>query len=294
MSLVPVPSLTPHAPLGAAVTFSFGLSGRPAELAFTDTGTEEDHDLFVGCRHSPQAPWSLLPFFADAPNRPTALPKGRFGRFLGWASDKWMIGPLVFKLCTPFDPNPATTDDAFRYAPVLCGYLEYDNTHGDDSVDVIFGIGGSAAPIQSNVIVGFAFDETFGFATAPTSELDVRSGGAIFGSETGPATACVFTIPPREKRIYPLVLGFFRRDFHHALLFTDLPAVLAHGLAQHARYLAVSDARDTELMRTAQNLEARAQTAESVRAWLAQSRRRLSEPELDLSDLRSLCSAVTG
>ena len=100
-SLKMVPPATPHAPFGANASFDFGPPGAPAGFALP-AGTAVGQNVFVGCRSSAREPWSLLPFFTPTADGPQPLPKGRFGRFLAWAGDKWMIGPLVFKLCTPF------------------------------------------------------------------------------------------------------------------------------------------------------------------------------------------------
>lgn len=288
-----VPSaLTPHAPLGAGARFDFGAPDSPAVFAL-DGGATLPCDFFVGCRHSAGAPWSLLPFFTARAGVPAPLPKGRYGRFLGWAGDKWMIGPLVFKLATPFDRETDSSDERFRSAPLLAGYLEYDNTHSDDPVELVFGFGATASPLAVGGGLGFALGPSLGFATALADGVNARRDGAVFGDPAiGAAAAFHYAVPPRTKRVHPIVVGFHQPGLHYATWFAGLAEVLGFGLAEHARYLAMADARDAEFMRSALPLAARAEAAQAVRSWLAQSVRRAGAPAVDEAGLRALCAAV--
>ncbi|HVU24347.1 MAG TPA: glycoside hydrolase family 52 protein [Opitutus sp.] len=281
---------TAHAPLGAHASFDFGPPGEPAGFALP-ADTAPAQDVFVGCRPDPGAPWSLLPFFQPVPRGPAPLPKGRFGRFLAWAGDKWMIGPLVFKLCTPFLLE-RDEDERFRYAPVVCGYLEYDNTHCADAAELIFGLGAAGEPVSDPALAGFQLADTHGFATAADSEVSLRGGSQVFGVELGPAAVVHFTVPPHAKRIYPLVLGFFQPGFHHTRDFAGLGAVLAHGVAAHPRYVAASDARDAAFMRSPATPDVKARVALETRAWLAATRRLAGEAEIDPTPLHDLARAL--
>jgi len=284
---------TPHAPLGAHASFNFGPVGAAAGFA-VPASAPIAQDLYVGCRHSPAEPWSLLPFFAPAAAGPQPLAKGRFGRFLAWSGDKWMIGPLVFKLCTPFDLAAAPADESFACAPVVCAYLEYDNTHSPDAVELVFGLGAEAAPLGASGLAGFAFGDAYGFAAAASPEVTLRRDVAIFDTAIGSAAALHFSVPPHAKRLYPLVLAFHSPGLFAAKLFPSLSDSLAYGLAQHARYLALSDARDAEFMRSNADFARKTQLALDTRAWLAQSRRGAGDAPLDLAGLRDLAGQVTG
>jgi hypothetical protein len=285
----------PHSPFGANASFDFGPPGEPAGF-FPSSPAAAPQDVFVGCRPSSREPWSLLPFFTAKTNSPQPLPKGRYGRFLAWAGDKWMIGPLVFKLCTPFSPSsPNVEDDAFHHAPVVCGYLEYDNSHSADAAELIFGVGGERVSANDlHGLAGFGFDASYGFATAASTEVELRRDAAVFDAEIGPVAALHFNVPPHAKRIYPLALGFFAPGFYYERHFTDLAAVLAHGLAAHARYLAVADARDAEFMRSPLAFDLKTRAAIDVRRWLAGTQRLADDPEVDVAPLRELCRVVTG
>ena len=287
------PGPTPHAPLGAHASFHLGPAGAPSGFALP-ADAPVTQNVLIGCRSSRNEPWSLLPFFTPPAHGPQPLPKGRFGRFLGWAGDKWMIGPLVFKLATPFGLAAGPDEEKFRHAPVVCGYLEYDNTHSDTAAELLFGLDGGASPIAHEHLVGFSFGTTHGCATVLNAEVVLRLGAAVFGTDFPGLAALHFTVPPHARRIFPLVLGFHQPGFHYTPWFRDLPAVLAHGLSEHARYLAIADERDAEFMRSALPFAARPAAAHAVRAWLAGTCRRHGDPEVDLAGLRELCRAVNG
>ncbi|HWA85524.1 MAG TPA: glycoside hydrolase family 52 protein [Opitutus sp.] len=280
-----------HSPLGANASFDFGPPGELAGFA-VPTGHPPSQDVYVGCRADPDASWNLLPCFNPSPGGPPPLPKGRYGRFLAWAGDKWMIGPLVFKLCTPFFLKP-DDDDRFRYAPVVCGYLEYDNTHSPASAELVFGVSGAGEPINGPSLAGFGFAGSHGFATTASSEVSLRRDHELFGAKIGRASAFHFVVPPHSKRIHPLVFGFFQPGFHYTHHFADLDDVLAYGVSAHSRYLAASDARDAEFMRSSAAPDCKTRVATETRAWLAASRRLAGDPEVDLTPLRSLHASLT-
>lgn len=278
---------TPHSPLGADASFDFGPAGARAGVRLP-AGTVKPFDVLVGCRASGAEPWSLLPFFTPVPGGPAPLPKGRFGRFLALAGDKWMIGPLVFKLCTPFSAPEQEADDKFRYAPLVTGYLEYDNSHSNDTAELLFGLCVSGVDSSSPSAVGFEFGQAYGFVTAPSPEVHARRNQNVFGAEIGDASALHFVVPPQSKRIFPLVFGFFAPGYHYARYFPDLAAVLAYGLSGHSRYVAASDARDAEFMRSTLPFDTKTRAALEVRDWLSRSRRRAGDPEVDLAPLRPI------
>lgn len=273
-----------HAPFGANASFDFGPPGAPAGFSIP-ADVIPAQNVYVGCRSSDREPWSLLPFFPATVDGPRPLPSGRFGRFFALAGDKWMIGPLVFKLCTPL-PADVTADECFVHAPVVCGYLEYDNSHSDDTAELIFGVSGNAARLSGHGLTGFQFENSHGCATAHSEEEKVVIDDQIFGANIGEATAFAFHVPPHSKRIYPLVIGFFRSGFYSTQFLRDLVSVLDYGLGAHSRYVALANAQDAEFMRSNLSFETKNEIARDVRQWLAQTRRRLDEEPIDLSQLR--------
>jgi hypothetical protein len=280
-----------HAPLGAAASLDFGPAGLPGGLALP-TGTCAGEGVLVGCRAAPGEPWSLLPLYTEAPGLPPPLPKGRFGRFLAAAGDKWMIGPLVFKVVTPFDGG-AETDARFQYAPVVCGYIEYENTHSDTVAELVFALGRTGAPLGAPGLTGFMFEGAAGFATPAGAQASAVAGEAVFGTAAA-LSGLRFTVPPHQRGVFPLAIGFHRVGYHHATDFPDLAAVLRYGLQEHARFLALADRRDGEFMRSAADPATRTRVCEEVRRWLANSRRLRGEPAIDLTGLRELWRPIAG
>lgn len=204
-----------------------------------------------------------------------------------------MIGPLVFKVCTPYFLQ-ATGDDLLEYAPVVCAYLEYDNTHSDDSAELVFGVGSSEAePLTKEDLAGFRFRDSHGYATAASEEVDVRQDTEDLGTVLSPANTLRFQIPPHAKRVYPLVFGFLRSGDYASQLFTSLVAVLKYGLLEHPRYIAAADTLDAEFMRSSRSLEEKARLAREVRSWLAETHRLAGQPPLDLTPLRRIHDLVT-
>ena len=283
-------SLTSHAPFAAGADFAFG-PGAAAEIK--NGATSAPFDFWVGCRHAPDTPWSLLPFYRAEAGRPEPLMKGRYGRFLGWSGDKWMIGPLVFKLCTPFDPAASATDDErFLHAPVLCGYLEYDNTHSDDAVELVLGLGGDFRPLDAGGSLGFAHASGFAIATPAVDSARLHRDLSVIGASAESAGLIHFAVAPRTKEVRPLVVAFHHAAFHYATLFPSLAESVRYGLAGHARYLAISEARDAEFMRSPLLLAARATAANEIRQWLASTERKVGEPPVDLAPMRAQHAAV--
>lgn len=285
-------SAIPHSPLGANASLDFGPAGAPAGFA-VPAGTGGGEGLYIGCRPDPRSPWSLLPFFPARPDGVQPLAKGRFGRFFAAGGDKWMIGPLVFKVCTPFELEPST-DERFRYAPVLCGYLEYENTHNDEPVELAFGVGETGEALATAGMLGFRVSRGAGFATMVSPEAALEPDLSFLGAAPGPGAALHFRVPAGARRLYPLVIGFDPAGTHAANDFAGLADVLQFGLQQHARYLALADQRDAEFMRSALDPADRIVVAESVRRWLAQSSRPAGASEVDLAPLRALWARVAG
>ncbi len=286
----PADPLTAHAPFGADADFAFGPGSR-ARIRNGSFSTE--CDFWIGCRHSPQSPWSLLPFYRPDANRPEPLGKGRYGRFLGWAGDKWMIGPLVFKLCTPFDPAPATEEDErFLHAPVLCGYIEYDNTHSDDPVELVVGLSGEFAPLALDGAIGFHHSAGFAFAAATADCVRLHPDLAIIGNAAGRAGLIHVSVSPRTKEIRSLVVGFHHPAYHYTRFFPTLSDVVRHGLDEHPRYLALSDKRDAEFLRCPLAPASRSSAAHEIRQWLAGTARISGDAPIDLSPMRAMHSTV--
>jgi hypothetical protein len=212
--------------------------------------------------------------FGPPPDR-VALDPADYDRSLGWATDRFAHGPFAFTLHTPWDhtPRPDTLDREaarFAFAPVVCAVLEADNSDSDLPLELVFGLGDKTGPwrplsdVRSD-LVGFARGLDYGYATQASPEVSLHQGLEAWSGKyhdhrglhlLGGESQLRFAVPPRSRRAYPIALGFHRAgpvttgisaSLYHATLFSDLEDVLAHGLAQHERYLALAARRDAEL-----------------------------------------------
>jgi xylan 1,4-beta-xylosidase len=204
-----------------------------------------------------------------------AIAPDAYTRKLGWASDSWVQEDFRFEISTPFEkvPEPKQLDRAaarYHFAPVVCATLSFDNSKGTAPVELMFGIGDAEVqmyPMSNHELgfSGFSGGDRFGFAAKTTPEMSIRQGFSIFAANPmdyrgihllGGETALVFTIPAGQKRSYPLALGFYqdgqvttgiRTTYAYTRWFSSIEDVLAHGLANHDRYVAVARQRDAEL-----------------------------------------------
>jgi hypothetical protein len=229
----------------------------------------------------------------------TLAPETDYVRELGWASDTWRVGPFHFALHSPWDK---TTDPAamsaeasrLAFAPVVCAEIAYDNSAGTSPVELFFGANNPGQPWRALAdtdpsLLGFAAGTAFGFATvsapavgsaAPHQGFDPyqmrlrdHRGIHLLGAVAGLA----FTVPAGARASFPLVLGFYRGGltttgissrFLYSALFTDLEEVLRHGLASHARYLALSARRDAELAASKLDTNQRWLLAQATHSYL--------------------------
>jgi hypothetical protein len=276
-----------HPALVASASLLAGEDGAGCVFQ-TSPGRELPMGLFVGVRQAPELPWRMLPLFANAPKTSAEkfeiLTPGRYGRTFALASDRWLIGPLVFKLCTPFwktgDPSECGRDVArLHFASSIGGFVEFDNTHSEEPVEVIVGFGAPGAAFQpaGNGVAGFTSGGRVGFATARSHEVRNRLGESPFAEvseQTGDFAALVFTIPAATKRVFPFAIGFFNSDDAtqlHRSLFGSLDDVLASALANNRELVRRADELDAEWFGSQGTREVRTAHALAVRSHLAGS-----------------------
>ena len=174
MSRRPVPPAgesyhTQHAPFGAFASFTVGLVDAPGGFG-QSLGGPAKQNVYVGFRGASHAQWQFLPFLtpprskaadytgevvAHTPTDYHALRPADYERTLGWASDTWRAdnARFGFSLLSPFDtvPDPVKLRPAaarFHLAPLVCGWIEYDNRAGTAPVELMFGIGDSTRPLR--------------------------------------------------------------------------------------------------------------------------------------------------
>ncbi len=262
-----------HAPMGARGSFLVGLNGAPGGFV-AGAGSAGTQDVFVGYRYAGE-PWTLLPFVRAATAHAAGsaialLPYGRYGRTLGWASDRWMAQALVFSIATPFASieDLAAVDAAqsrLLLTPAAYALLDFDNSHMDVPVDLVFAIGdvsGDWRPLAGRgdgaAIAGF-MAERGGFGFASDAGPAVRSLVEMDFAGT-PAAGLVFRIPPGGKAMFPIALGFGG----------EFPGNLAQALAQFQEARALALRRDEELRNSGLADDTRRQVSLATRTRLAE------------------------
>jgi len=308
---------TQHSPFGAFASFTLGLVGSPGGFGQSLRGAAKQN-VYVGYRTKAQADWAMLPFFRPAQSNEVAFTGGvpgnsvapsgfqilepaQYERTLAWASDTWRAdsGRFGFSLLSPFSqlPDPATMSRAaarVALAPVITGWIEFDNRAGRSPVELIFGVGDSdrlLRPVQDAGLdlPGFAAGSDFGYATARSSAVEQRLGFDVFCPKfrdyrgvhvIGGESALVFKVPAGKRKRFPLVMGFYQggpvttglsAGYAYAQFFDSLEDVLAHGLDQRARYERIAAQRDRELARAKLDADQKYLLAQSAHSYLGSS-----------------------
>jgi hypothetical protein len=308
---------TQHSPFGAFASFTIGLVDSPGGFGQSLRGPAKQN-IYIGFRRpEPGAQWRLLPFLTppksqegaftgdttvvQAPRGFTSLRPADYERTLGWASDTWRAdgGRFGFSLLTPFGevPDPARlkrTAARFHLAPLIAGWIEYDNRTGTEPVELMFGVGNgddTMRPLGDTcpALAGFAGGRRFGYATTPGRDVALRQGFDILAPKfrdyrgllvIAGETALVFTVPAGRKRRFPLVLGFYAAgpvtaglegSYAYTRWFKDLEDVLTHGLAEYDRYEKLAARRDRELARSKLDADQRFLLAQATHSYLGSS-----------------------
>jgi len=229
----------------------------------------------------------MLPLFSQVPSPVGSEPfetltPGRYGRTFALASDRWLIGPLVFKLCTPWwvttSPDSCDRETArLHFAPSIGGFVEYDNTHSEEPVEVIVGMGapGAGFEVIAKDIVGFVASGRVGFATALSTDVRSRIGGSPFAegaTRSGDYATLIFKIPAATKRVFPFAIGFYAVhdpiQFHRSI-FDSLEDVLSSALASSSEAIRRADELDVAWFASPDLREEKASRALAVRGHLA-------------------------
>lgn len=305
-----------HSPFGAFASFTCGLVDAPGGFGQSLRGPARQN-LYIGFRSDPAARWRLLPFLTpprsqegaftgdatvvQAPRGFDSLRPTDYERTLGWASDTWRAdgGRFGFSLLTPFGPvpDPARMKRAaarFHLAPIVPGWIEYDNRAGDTPVELIFGVGvgedtlrplGDTAPD----LAGFAAGGRFGYATRPGRDIVLQQGFDILQPKfldfrglhvIAGESALRFTVPAGRRKRFPLVLAFYAAGpvttgvvarYAYTRVFADLEDVLDHGLREFRRYERLAAQRDRELARSKLDADQRFLVAQATHSYLGSS-----------------------
>lgn len=305
---------TQHSPFGAFASFTIGLHNSPGGFGQA-LGGPANQNIYAGFRRKSDPRWNLLPFFkgtksqlaaftgeqavdtTSEPYRQFALDE--FGRKLGWASDQWNAGPFTFSIHTPFDhvPDPATFNPEqgrFFTAPVLPAAISFDNSGGNEDVEMIFGLSDSSCPARTLKdsdpgLCGFAIGHAYGYATVPAEGVQAIQGLSVLKQEfsdfeglhrLGCESALVITVPAGAKRTVPIALGFYEAgqvttgidcSYFYTRYFSKLEDVLSHGLQRTGEYVALANKRDAELESGALSPEQRWLLAQATHSYYGSS-----------------------
>ena len=176
-------------------------------------------------------------------------------------------------------------------APLVIGWIEYDNRQGKSPVKLVFGVGNgddTQRPFDDNgaELAGFASGGRFGFATAPARGIELRQGFDILHRKfldyrglhvIAGESALVFTVPAGRRRRCPLVLGFYAAGpvssgidtrYAYTRVFRDLEDVLVHGLKEFKHYDRVAARRDRELERSRLTADQQFLLAQATHSYL--------------------------
>ncbi len=302
-----------HSPFGAFASFTIGLVDAPGGFGQSLRGPAKQN-VYVGFRHGPASEWQLLPFLTPpqsqegaftgdttvvAPPRGfTALRPAAYQRTLGLASDTWRADQarFGFSLLSPFGevPDPAKMKKAaarFHLAPLITGWIEYDNRAGTAPVELIFGVGHGDDTLRplgdtNAALAGFASGGKFGYATKPGRGIGLRQGFDVLAPKfrdyrgllvIAGETALIFSVPAGQRKRFPLVLGFYAAgpittglaaSYAYTRVFRDLEDVLVHGLADYRRYEKLAAQRDRELAQCQLDADQQFLIAQSVHSYL--------------------------
>ncbi len=303
---------TQHSPFGAFASFTLGL--YQAQGGFGQSlGGPASQNVYIGYRVGDAPRWSLLPYFKHQPSQEgnfqeiaqefatgpgvSALEAGQFERTLGWCSDTWRAegSRFGFSLLTPVAeiPEPSSlgrTAARRHFAPVVCGWIEYDNRGGRSEVELMFGVGHPTQPWRcfepESGLAGFAAGAGYGFATAPGRDVALRQGFDLFPARyhdhrglhaIGAEAALIFRVPAGKLRRFPLALGFYQdgqvttgiaAEFYYRQLFSGLEDVLAHGLADFERHEKIARTRDRELAASGLSADRQFLVAQATHSYL--------------------------
>ncbi|MFZ5495646.1 MAG: glycoside hydrolase family 52 protein [Verrucomicrobiota bacterium] len=304
---------TQHSPFGAFASFTAGLVDAPGGFGQSLRGPARQN-LYIGYRTVTANRWRLLPFLTppksqegaftgDAtvvqpPHGFDALRPADYRRTLGWASDTWRAdaGRFGFSLLSPFGkvPDPAKMARSaarFHLAPLVTGWIEYDNRAGAAPVELIFGVGNcedTLRPLGDTCaeLAGFADGGRFGYATKPGKGVALKQGFDILNPKffdyrglhvIAGETALVFTVPAGRRKRFPLVLGFYAAGpvttgitagYAYTRVFADLEDVLVHGLQEYQRYAQLAARRDRELARSRLSADQKFLIAQATHSYL--------------------------
>ena len=225
--------LTPHAPVGAWSSLSFGALGRGAAIQIESLDDLPNIDLFVAVQRPGQSEVDALAFVED----PTAYPAWRFlpaadvQRTLTPCIDQFAGGAIVLRAFTPQSalPNPKRSGNLqFAAAPGILLEVTIDNSASDADARALVALRGLSQtadcpgrlrPLDwsSKTLVGIANAGRWLLAAAPVKDqiATFQSDNlADFSPRIEPAAntgGIVIQVPARTTRTVTLVFAVYRQ-----------------------------------------------------------------------------------
>jgi hypothetical protein len=292
-----------HAPVGALASFTCGRfhadSGFGAELGKAVPGGA----VFAGYREA-GGPLRLLPFApmtpdeaarylgtatSDAPRRPFVAAEIR--REIGWCTDRWLAGDLVFEVLTPHDPlpDPATAPIAAQrdaYVPAVLVRLTIANPGPHErTLYLAQQLPDRWLPLTG--VHGLGCRRGVGLATdTPEAQAfcalgldrELEGFGAARVQGLGNVAGFSLRVPPGATRTLTVAIGVYLPQvvtlgrsmrYWYTRLFGSLDDVLAHALARAEVVRARCAARDAELAAAPLHAEQRFLVAHATRGYHA-------------------------
>ena len=188
----------------------------------------------------------------------------------------------------------STEQSRFHFAPLVCGFVEFDNSAGKSDVELVFGVSEpdlQMRPLQDTQgdLAGFAGGNAFAFATPKSADVSFRQSFGIFdknpadfrglhvlGSEAG----LIFRVPAGARRRFPLVLAFYNAGiittgveatYAYTAWFSSVEDVVRFGLANYDRYIQVAEERDRELAASKLSNDQKFLVAQATHSYLGSS-----------------------
>ncbi len=302
-----------HSPMGAFMSFTCGQFGSRGGFGL-QIGRPGNQNLYIGVKDGDRAsdtPIRCLPFYEGAvenaasafqvgqnePNKKTdlaAFTREQIKRHYGWATDRWVAGPLTFTIYTPFGtlPEASSTEQAYRLLPAVVATLELDNTTGQSPKTACFAMqfrDAGARMIHDGLddAIGFAWRREMGAAAQLASgsadvfpimrwtpNAGLANASPIHGLGNCPGVG--FTVAAGQKATLRLVLGVhldgivttgIEGSYLYRRFYPRLEAVLNAGLANADRFIAEAQQLDATLASSKLNADQQFLIAHATRSY---------------------------
>jgi hypothetical protein len=262
--------------------------GKPRLLPFVAKKmSETGEERYTGNSFNPRGKWyqENVNFFGE----------DEIERRLDWAADTWAAGDIVFKLITPFFNIPSLDvlpidSIGFYTAPLILAELEFDNTEHDTEMTGLFALESMRRPLSDlkDNLIGTAAGTSCGFGLQKQSgAAEILAWDACKSAFTKDSQALTrlgfegglrFTIPPKTRKKYEIVLATYRGGsvtsniktrFLYTDHFADLEEVIGYGLVHYAKYREAGEEKNAELNRALLNDHRKFMIAHATHSYMA-------------------------